>query len=121
MMKIKASFFLYVLVFLSLEKFIQHMFVTYAFAVDMQGIRSTVIPDYRFLMVTGCMVGVLFLLNALFLFQRRTNNLMALFCLALFDVLGEFFAQGTLAIQMTVSFVVATFILVFLVVTWRRL
>ena len=121
MIKTKPSFLLYVLVFLSLEKFIQHMFVTYAFAVDMQGIRSTVVPDYRFLMVMGFMVGLLFLLNIPFLLQRRNINFMALFCLALFDFIGEFFAQGTLAIQMTVSFLVATFILVFLVVTWRRL
>jgi hypothetical protein len=46
---------------------------------------------------------------------------MVLFCLALFDFAGEFIAQGTLVIDITLSFVVATIILVILVFYGRRL
>ncbi|HLF89826.1 MAG TPA: hypothetical protein VI451_12820 [Anaerolineales bacterium] len=73
------------------------------------------------MVVTGFLVGELFLVNAPFLFQRRRYSLMVLFCLALFDFAGEFIAQGTLVIDITLSFVVATIILVILVFYGRRL
>ena len=43
----------YILVILSIEKFIQHMFVSYAFYIDLMEIRSTVVLDHRLLMVSG--------------------------------------------------------------------
>lgn len=117
----KRPFWLYVLIFLSLEKFVQHMFVTYAFAVDLRGIRGQVVLDYRVLMVLGFLVGVLFLVNTFFLWPAKPFSLVVLFCLALFDFLGEFIAQGTLAIDITVSFLVATTILLILLFNWRAL
>jgi len=43
-----------------------------------------------------------------------------LFFLALFDFIGEFIAQGTLAIDITVSFLVASIILLILIVERKR-
>lgn len=120
-MKKKLSLPLALLIFLSLEKFIQHMFVTYAFAVDMQGIRSTVVVDHRILMVTGFLVGLLFLANVPGLYHHTPRSRIVLGGLALFDFVGEFVAQGTLAIQITVSFLVATMILILLGVYGRQL
>ncbi len=119
-MKIKENLLLYILVFLSFEKFIQHMVVTYAFYVDMGEIRSTVMVDHRLLMISGFIVGILFLVNIPFLLQRKRSSFTVLFFLAIFDFIGEFIAQGTLAIDITVSFLVATIILLILIIERKR-
>lgn len=119
-MKIKENLLLYILVFLSFEKFIQHMVVSYAFYVDMGEIRSTVMVDHRLLMISGFIVGILFLVNIPFLLQRKRNSFTVLFFLAIFDFIGEFIAQGTLAIDITVSFLVATIILLILIIERKR-
>jgi hypothetical protein len=46
---------------------------------------------------------------------------MVLYCLVLFDFLGEFIAQGTLAIDITLSFLVTIVILLILLVSRGRL
>lgn len=120
-MKEKKSFLLYLLIILSIEKFIQHSFVTYAFFVDLGGIRNSVAVDYRFLLVSGFIVGLLFLINIPFLYQRSRFSFILLYALALFDFIGEFVAQGTLFIDITVSFVVATVILIILLLYGKRL
>ena len=117
----KQNLLLYILVFLSIEKFIQHMFVSYALYVDLMAIRSTVVVDHRLLMVSGFIVGILFLVNIPFLLRRRRNSFRVLFFLALFDFIGEFIAQGTLAIDITVSFLVASIIILILIVERERL
>lgn len=119
-MKIKENLLLYILVFLSFEKFIQHMVVTYAFYVDMGEIRSTVMVDHRLLMISGFIVGILFLVNIPFLLQRKRSSFTVLFFLAIFDFIGEFIAQGTLAIDITVSFLVASLILLILIIGRKR-
>ena len=119
-MKIKENFLLYILVFLSLEKFIQHVVVTYAFYVDLGEIRNTVMVDHRFLMISGFIVGILFLINIPFLLQRKRSSFIALFVLALFDFIGEFIAQGTLTINITLSFLVASIILLILIIERKR-
>ncbi|MES0359758.1 MAG: hypothetical protein ABUK20_02495 [Anaerolineales bacterium] len=119
-MKIKENFLLYILVFLSLEKFIQHVVVTYAFYVDLGEIRSTVMVDHRFLMISGFIVGILFLINIPFLLQRKRSSFSILFFLALFDFIGEFIAQGTLTINITLSFLVASIILFVLIIERKR-
>jgi len=118
--KIKENLLLYILVFLSLEKFIQHVVVTYAFYVDMGEIRSTVMVDHRFLMISGFIVGILFLVNIPFLLQRKRNSFTVLFFLAIFDFIGVFIAQGTLAIDITLSFLIASLILLILIVERKR-
>ena len=117
----KQNLLLYILVFLSIEKFIQHMFVSYALYVDLMAIRSTVVVDHRLLMVSGFIVGILFLVNIPFLLRRRRNSFRVLFFLALFDFIGEFIAQGTLAIDITVSYLVASIIILILIVERERL
>ena len=119
-MKIKENLLLYILVVLSFEKFIQHVVVTYAFYVDMGEIRSTVMVDHRFLMISGFIVGILFLVNIPFLLQRKRNSFTVLFFLALFDFIGEFIAQGMLVINITLSFLVASIILLILIVDRKR-
>jgi hypothetical protein len=118
--KIKENFLLYILVFLSLEKFIQHVVVTYAFYVDLGEIRSIVMVDHRFLMISGFIVGILFLINIPFLLQRKRSSFSILFFLALFDFIGEFIAQGTLTINITLSFLVASIILFVLIIERKR-
>ena len=119
-MKIKENLLLYLLVLLSIEKFIQHVVVTYAFYVNLGEIRSTVMVDHRFLMISGFIVGLLFLVNIPFLLQRKRSSFSILLILALFDFIGEFIAQGTLIINITLSFLVASIILLILIIERKR-
>jgi len=119
-MKSKPDVPLLVLIVLSVEKFIQHMFVTYALVVDLAGIRATVVLDHRLLVVSGFIVGWLFLINIPFLWQRRRGSFYLLFGLAMFDIIGEFIAQGTLFIDIVLSFVVALVILLILLAYRKR-
>jgi len=99
------------LLLLTAEKVVQHLFVTYAFYFDLGGLRSQVVPDYRIFMVAGFVVFMLF---AVALYGQLINAAWATNLvngLAIFDVAGEFYAQGTIIIDLTVSFVVAVVIL----------
>ena len=69
-------------------------------------------------MISGFIVGVIFLINIPFLYQRKRFSVILLFFLALFDFIGEFVAQGTLVIEIMVSFIVATIIL--LIIIFKR-
>ena len=102
-----------VLIILAAEKVIQHLFVTYAFFTDLGGIRATVNPDI--LMVSGFFIGLLFLLAIPLLIRRKRSGYRLLLFLALFDFVGEFIAQGTAYILITVSFLVASVILLILI------
>ncbi len=102
------------LLVLSIEKFVQHMFVTYAFAVDLGEIRDSVVIHHTPLMIVGFIVGVLFALSARLQFKNQRAGYMLLLFLALFDFVSEFVAQGTLAVEIVVSIVVATVILIIL-------
>ena len=119
MMSTSPSWPIIVLVILSLEKFIQHVFVSYAFYIDLDGIRETVVVDYRWLIVSGLIVGILFLVNIPFLYQRKRFSYYLLLFLALFDIIGEFLAQGTFAIDVVLSFLVALLIL-FILILYRQ-
>lgn len=119
MMSTRPSWPIIVLVILSLEKFIQHVFVSYAFYIDLDGIRETVVVDYRWLMVSGLIVGILFLVNIPFLYQRKRFSYYLLLFLALFDIIGEFIAQGTFAIDIVLSFLVALLML-FILILFRQ-
>ena len=109
-----------VLIVLSVEKFIQHMFVSYAFAVDLAGIRATVAVDYRLLFVSGFIVGWLFLINIPFLWRQVRGSFYLLFGLAMFDIVGEFIAQGMLFIDIMLSFMVALAIVLILLAYRKR-
>jgi hypothetical protein len=107
------------LLILAFEKFVQHMYVTYGFIINLGGIRLAVSLDYRIFLISGFLVGLLFLLAFILLFRGNRLSLTLLFYLALFDFLGEFVAQGKVFITITVSFLVAALILI-MIGTKRR-
>ena len=88
------------------------MFVTLAFWFNWQDIAATVVVSPAVLTVLGACAAVLFAL-ALWgaLRDKKWASLLA-GGMALFDIVGEFVAQGTLAIQLNVSFLVAALLLV---------
>jgi len=118
-MKLKLTFPLILLIILAFEKFIQHMFVTYAFAVDLGGIRQTVVLDTRILLVSGFVIGLLFLAALILMLRREPLGPRLMLLLALFDFFTEFIAQGTLFIAIPASFLVACLTLGILFI-WRK-
>ena len=58
-------------------------------------------------MVAGAAVAILFALSLWGMLSGKRWALSLLIGLAVFDILGEFVAQGTLAIKIHVSFLVA--------------
>ena len=117
--KIRRPWTWYALIVLACEKIVQHTTVTLAFYNDWYGIRSTVAVNPDVLMVLGGVAAVLWLLGLWGLIKRRSWALGLLIGLAVFDIVGEFIAQGWFTIVITVSFVVATAILV-LALIYRR-
>ncbi|MGE5375973.1 MAG: hypothetical protein ACM3XO_13025 [Bacteroidota bacterium] len=108
----KPNWIYYGLILLTIEKIVQHIAVTLAFFFDWQGIGATVVVPPRILMIAGAIVAVLFAVSLWGLFQKRAWAIHLLIFLAVFDMLGEFVAQGTIAINMNVSFLVATLLLI---------
>lgn len=109
------------LLVLSVEKVLQHLFVTSAFVVDLGGIRDTVVVHHAPLIVLGALVGVLFAVSAVLQLRGRRSGYLLLLALALFDFVAEFVAQGTLTIEVTVSIVVAGVILLTLLLNRRTI
>jgi hypothetical protein len=109
----------YALVILNIEKIIQHVFVTYAFWQDIGGIRSQVVVPPDALMIAGAGVAILFTLSLWGLLKNKLWSINLLIGLALFDIAGEFIAQGRIDIVIPVSFVVAVGILI-LALFYRR-
>jgi hypothetical protein len=108
----KSNRVYYGLVLLAAEKLVQHITVTLAFLFNWKDIASTVAVSPMFLMVAGAIVAVLFAISLWGLFKKRAWAVNLLIFLAVFDMLGEFLAQGTIAIQMNISFLVATLLLI---------
>ncbi len=101
------------------EKIVQHVAVTAALAFDWYGIRSTVAVPPDALLLLGAIVAVLFAVALWGLVKQRRWAAGLVIGLALFDVLGEFVAQGTVGIQLNVSFLVASTLLI-LCLAYRR-
>jgi hypothetical protein len=101
-----------VLIALIVEKIIQHTVVTFAFYFNWKDIASTVVVSPVALMILGAVVGVLFALSLWGMARKQTWAIKLVLALAVFDIIGEFVAQGKLGIVITVSFIVALFILV---------
>jgi hypothetical protein len=96
---------------LAIEKCIQHVFVTWAFATDQAALRERVAVPYEALMLIGGVAAACYAASAIGLRQRRTWSPALLIVLALIDIIGEFVAQGTGMIEITLSFVTAGAIL----------
>jgi hypothetical protein len=92
---------------LVVEKIVQHIVVTAAFAFNWRDIAATVAVSPALLMVLGAGVAVAFAVSLWGLLTHRGWAVDLVIALALFDIVGEFVAQGRIAIQITVSFVVA--------------
>ncbi len=101
------------------EKIIQHALVTIAFYFNWMDIRSTVAVPADILMILGAVVTVLYILCFwAIMTQKRWSNVL-LIGLALFDIVGEFIAQGRLDITINVSILVA-FSLLILALFYRK-
>ena len=115
----KSNWQYYVLVVLTIEKIIQHIFVTLAFYFNWADIASTVAISPMLLMILGAIVAVLFAVSLWGMLTKKLWTLSLLIFLALFDIVGEFVAQGRLFIVCNVSFLVATILLI-LTLVYRR-
>lgn len=69
------------LLVLSIEKVVQHLFVTYAFAIDMGDIRDSVVIHHAPLMIVGLVIGLLFAISVRLQYrnERRGYLLLTLF------------------------------------------
>lgn len=94
------------------EKIIQHITVTLAFYFNWDNIRTSLVVDPDVLMASGAFVAVLFAVAFWGFLQGRLWVTNLSIGLALFDIVGEFVAQGKIAILITVSFLVAIILLV---------
>ena len=100
------------LLVLVVEKIVQHIVVTVAFYFNWRDIGSTVVVSPTVLMVLGAGVAVAFAVSLWGLLRRREWAVNLVIALALFDIVGEFVAQGRIGIRITVSFVVAIVLLI---------
>ncbi len=110
----------YIMLALLAEKVVQHVAVTAAFAFNWYGIRSTVAVSPTALMFSGAVVALAYAAALWALCSRRAWVKGLVILLALFDMLGEFVAQGTIGITLNVSFIVASLLLVLALLTPRR-
>ena len=115
----KSSWLRTLLIVLIVEKIIQHIFVTLALYFNWSDIASTVAVNPMVLMILGGMVAVLFAVSLWGMLTKRAWTLNLLIFLALFDIVGEFVAQGRICIIVNVSFLVAA-LLLFLTLKYRR-
>ncbi len=109
----------YLIILLVIEKIIQHVVVTSAFYFNWKDIASTVAVSPTVLMVAGAMVAALFVIALWGMLTKRSWTLKLIVALALFDIVGEFVAQGMICIVLNVSFIVATLLLI-LALIYRR-
>jgi hypothetical protein len=110
--KNKIDWIRYLIIALTIEKIIQHCFVTLAFYFDWGGIGATVAVSPKILMVLGAIVAMLYMLSLWGLITGKMWAFNLLIALALVDIIGEFIAQGKIAIQLNVSFLGATALLI---------
>jgi hypothetical protein len=66
-------------------------------------------------MISGGIVGVLFLIAMLGLWNEKGWSISLVGGLALFDIIGEFITQNEIFIIVTISFIVAIVLLVYVI------
>ena len=111
----------FLLLILSGEKVVQHVFVTMALLFDFGGIRSTLAVDYRALAISGVILAILFAFSFWAVLLKKGWALYLLAAIAAFDVVGEFIAQGTFTIAINVSILVAFILLILCLFQFRNL
>lgn len=116
----KRSWHNYVLIILLIEKVIQHLVVSVSFIYNIGDIRSTVAVDYNILTISGIIVAFLFVIAFWGTIKRKKWRTTLVAALAMFDIIGEFIAQGTVFIVITVSVLVAIILLVLSYLEYRR-
>jgi hypothetical protein len=109
------------LILLITEKIIQHVFVTLAFYFNWADIASTVVVSPTILMILGIPLALLFFLSLWEMIKKQIWAVDLVIGLALFDMIGEFVAQGTIGILITVSFLVATLLFILALVYRHQL
>ncbi|MQC17696.1 MAG: hypothetical protein DWG80_01315 [Chloroflexi bacterium] len=102
----------WVLVAIAVEKAVQHVFITWGFAADRFELREQVAPPWEVLLVAGGVVAVLFVVALVGLLRWQSWAPQLLVGLAVFDIVGEFVGQGTIMIEIVVSFLVAVALLI---------
>jgi hypothetical protein len=117
--KMKTAWVKYFLIALVCEKIVQHIFVTCALYFNWNNIQATVAINPAVLMILGAIAAVLFLISLWGLIKQRKWTTGLMISLAVFDILGEFVAQGRIGIMINVSFLVAI-TLPILALTYRR-
>ena len=110
--RIKSNWVYYLLILLVIEKITQHIFVTLAFYFNWANVASTVAVSPTILMVLGALVAVLFALSLWGMIRKKTWAVNLVIALAVFDIVGEFVAQGQVCILINVSFIVAALLLI---------
>ncbi|MGD8586080.1 MAG: hypothetical protein PVJ75_12075 [Chloroflexota bacterium] len=115
----KTTWIKYILIAVLFEKIVQHIFVTIALYFNWDDIGSTVAVNPSALMILGAIVAVLFILGLWGVLTQQKWAINLVIALAIFDIIGEFVAQGTIVIVITVSFLVAA-ILLALAFLYRR-
>jgi hypothetical protein len=116
---LRTAWLKYAIIALIVEKTIQHVVVTAAFYFNLKGIGSTVAVSPTILMILGAVVAILFGFGLWGMATQKRWAIGLVVVLALFDIAGEFVAQGRISIVITVSFIVATILLV-LTLIYRR-
>ena len=111
----------YVLIILLIEKAIQHVIVTISFFYNISDIRSTVAVEYNFLMISGAVVSVLFVVALWGILKKRNWGIILAAALAVFDIIGEFVAQGTIFITIMISILVVIVLLILCPFAYRNL
>jgi len=117
----RSNWVYYGLVLLTIEKIVQHIIVTLAFYYNWRDITSVVVVSPTFLMISGAMIAILFIISLCGLLNKQFWAINLLTVLAVFDLVGEFVAQGRIAITMTISFLVAAFLLILCLVYRRQM
>lgn len=115
----KGNWVYVLLLLLIIEKIIQHIFVTLAFYFNWSDIASTVVISPTVLMILGAFVAGLFMLSLWGMVKKLSWAGRLVLILASFDIVGEFIAQGRIDIMITVSFLVALFLLLLALIWWK--
>jgi len=111
----------YFLLILCIEKVVQHIYVTYAFATDIDTIRTDVVFDYRIFMYSGMIIALGFFFSAYGILKEQKWSLNLLWILGWTDFVGEFIAQGGRLQFVPLSYLLAIVIIIIVPIYKHRI